>query len=154
MHRDQARVSAHLRPFPNAAQMVGVANAHQHKTVGLRLFDGQCHGLASDHLAVAAIAVDDQCWSVVLDHGDLLVGQDQPVERPVDIARHDADTMRVVTHQGGFNQGRGDGFGFSFIGTQPRENVLMNSLRALGSMKTSGWFMGAPVGKFRRLRLR
>jgi hypothetical protein len=112
MDGHQAVADRHLGEMPDAAQVVRVGQRQDAAAQFLGAGHAQGHGLLTDHLPVAALAVQRQQAAAVEVHLGGGVGLEPAFEHGVHVARHHADPVRVVPAQVGQHQVGGNPFGF------------------------------------------
>ena len=116
MQRHQALRHSHLGEVADASEVVRVAQRHDAAAMGFGARHAECHGLFSDDLAVAALAVQREHGADVQQHAHSGVGAKAAFKQRVHIARQHAHAVRVVAAQIGQHQVGRDACGF-FGGT-------------------------------------
>jgi hypothetical protein len=86
--------------------MTGIADRHRAETRLTCFGDRKVHGLATDHLAVAELSVDDCVARAFTNDERVLVGQDHAFGLPVDVFRDADDAVRFMTREVGVDEMR------------------------------------------------
>src|SRR5918993_1892270 len=85
MNRHQPPAGKLLGPSPDAAEMASIANGSAAQAVLPCPLGCEVHSLASDHLAVAEPALNDQQRPPVANDLGMAVRQEMPGAHPIDI---------------------------------------------------------------------
>ena len=122
-HADHVAIERPDRVIGRGAEVPAVRDGHGSHTAGLRLVQGQIHGLRPDRQAQTAIAVHRRhggCFAEDLPDG---CGVDPSVLQPGDVARHHvADAVRIDSPQVRVDQGIRAAPGVVFGHTQALEH--------------------------------
>jgi hypothetical protein len=97
--RDQAGGERGLGVGADPADVPGVAQRDDAGAVRLGPLDAERHGLCSDRLAEALVAVEHHERAAVGDDIGPLPGPDPALPHPVDVQRHAHDSVAVVARE-------------------------------------------------------
>ena len=104
MDRREACGDRLLRPVPDAADVMRIAQPHDDDAVAACAFDREFHGLVCHRLADAAVAVHHQQRVGIGDNRDALIELQFIGLQRTHIRRHHAHAMRIVAGEVGADQ--------------------------------------------------
>lgn len=115
---DEPRRRALLGPVTDAADVVGVAQAHERETVLAGPFDADRHRVERHRLTEAVHAVDDEDGARVRHRLQFGVDDEPTRGGRADVRRDHADTVRVVPREVGGDEVVGDEARLAFVAAE------------------------------------
>ncbi len=104
MNRHQALCHCHFGKVADATQVVRLGQCHDAAAVLLGAGHAQLHGLNASDLAIATLGIQGQQTARIQQHLDARVGLEATFQHRIDVTRHHAHAMRVVSTQIGHHQ--------------------------------------------------